>query len=199
MYFSVFLCIIAYRNRRSGDAPREFSRYRAYPATMEVFEREARIRAPLDEVWAFHATVDGLRRVTPGWMNLRVERVEGPDGDAGQVELVPGSTVWLAMRPLGVGPRVEWTSQITAREERGDEAFFRDEMRQGPLRRWVHTHRFVADGDATLLRDRVEFETPLGGAADRVTRLVLGPVFRDRHRRTRRLLERGGRAADSRT
>jgi ligand-binding SRPBCC domain-containing protein len=162
---------------------------------MVVFERETRIHAPLDEVWAFHSTVEGLVRLTPDRLGMRVERVWRPGGEELERDatLEAGTLLRLSVQPLGAGPRVEWVSQITAREERADETFFRDEMRQGPFRRWHHTHSFFADGDATIVRDHVEYATSLGQVADEAARVGLAAAFRDRHRRTKRALEKGGR------
>lgn len=165
---------------------------------MAIFQRETQIHAPFDAVWAFHSTVEGLTRVTPNWAGLHVEDVWRPDGErpGRNAQLTPGTTLRLSMRPLGAGPQVEWVSQVTAREEHADRALLRDEMRQGPFRRWHHTHAVRRDGDATVLRDRVEYATPFGRVADEAVRAGLAAVFRDRHRRTRAVLERGrgGRA-----
>ncbi|MFB6130476.1 MAG: SRPBCC family protein [Salinigranum sp.] len=160
---------------------------------MAVYQRRTRVRAPFEEVWQFHSRAAGLEALTPAWMNLRIEAVRGPDGDPDPEVLVAGSTVRASIRPFGVGPRQRWTSYIVRREERPGAAMFRDEMRGGPFSRWVHTHRFFADGDDTLVRDRVEYELPLGGlgrCAGPLARVGFEPMFRYRHRRTRDLLER---------
>ncbi|MFB6087323.1 MAG: SRPBCC family protein [Haloarculaceae archaeon] len=156
---------------------------------MDTFERQTRVAAPLDAIWEFHATVDGLRALTPPWMHLRVESVTGPDGERDVSELVSGTTIEMSVRPFDVGPRQSWTARIGARERGDGAAYFRDEMLDGPFRRWVHTHSFFADGAETLLRDSVEYETPLGSPGDAVAPAFLGPFFRYRHRRTRSLLE----------
>lgn len=39
---------------------------------------------------------------------------------------------------------------------------FTDEMQRGPFRRWRHTHLFEPREGGTLMRDRVEFASPLG-------------------------------------
>jgi ligand-binding SRPBCC domain-containing protein len=65
-------------------------------------------------------------------------------------------------------------------------------MREGPFPHWVHTHSFFADGDETLLRDRVEYRLPggeLGRRLGPVAYVGFEPMFRYRHRRTRDLLE----------
>jgi len=116
---------------------------------MAVYQRRTRVAAPLSEVWDFHSRVSGLEALTPGWMNLRVESVTGPDGDPDPGILEPGSRIDASMRPFGVAPRQRWTSVITAREREAGSAYFRDEMEGGPFRRWEHTHRFFADGGRT--------------------------------------------------
>ena len=129
---------------------------------MAVYERSTLVRAPLDDVWAFHATVDGLVELTPDWLGMTVEAVRGPDGEADPEVLEVGSEVDLSLRPLGVGPRQRWTSRIVARERSDDAAEFRDEMLDGPFARWHHTHRFQAVPEGTRVIDRVEYALPLG-------------------------------------
>jgi len=156
------------------------------------YERRTRLSAPLDDVWAFHSTADGLEALTPDWVGLRVERTLGPDGEDDPEVLEAGSELVLSVRPLGVGRRRYLTSVIVDRERTGGTASFTDEMVDGPFDRWLHTHSFYADGDGTVLRDRIEYELPLGGLGDAVAPLGwLGfePMFRDRHRRTREHLE----------
>ena len=128
---------------------------------MTDYRRQTLVRAPLSEVWRFHSSVDGLVALTPNWMNLRVETVLGPDGEPDPEVLGAGSEVHLSMRPLGVGPRQHWSSRILEREQRDGEAWFSDEMVEGPFPHWVHTHRFTADGDDTLVTDEVAYELPI--------------------------------------
>ncbi len=161
---------------------------------MAVFERSTLVRAPFEDVWRFHSTVEGLVAVTPDWLGLRVESVVGPEGERDPAELAVGSEVTLSVRPLGVGPRLSWTSRITRRERRDDRAEFTDEMVDGPFRRWHHTHRFAAEPAepaGTRLTDRVEYELPLGPARG-LSALAwpgLAATFANRQRQTRRLLE----------
>ena len=159
---------------------------------MPTYRRTTRVPSPIEDVWAFHSTVDGLRELTPGWMRLRIDGVEGPDGSTDPDILVAGSEIRMSVRPFGAGPRQRWTSRIVERDPGGEtsperSARFVDEMEDGPFRRWEHTHAFCADGDETLLVDTVAYRLPLGPIGD-----VAGPaakigfegMFRDRHRRT---------------
>jgi ligand-binding SRPBCC domain-containing protein len=159
---------------------------------MATYQRRTRVRAPFETVWRFHSTADGLEALTPAFLNLEVERVVGPDGASDPEVLEAGSVVEASIRPFGVGPRQSWTSRIVERAGSEGAAMFRDAMEEGPFPRWEHTHQFFADGEATVVEDRVEYELP-GGAAGRAASPLglvgLEPMFRHRHRRTRELLE----------
>lgn len=157
---------------------------------MATFERETTVDAPLSRVWAFHSTVDGLDALTPDWLDLAVEEIRWPGERPTDGVLVAGTLLRLSVRPLGVGPRRRWVSEIIRRETGDGWAAFRDEMRQGPFREWRHTHRFASTVDGgTRIRDSVEYETTLGPAADAAAWPAMALAFADRHRRTRRLLE----------
>ena len=159
---------------------------------MATYQRETRIRAPLDRVWTFHSRIEGLEALTPEFLNLRVERVVGPDGerDPGVMEI--GARAETSIRPFGVGPRQRWTTRIIERTEDDGAGLFRDEMIDGPFQRWVHTHSFYADGGGTHVRDRVEYRLPfgdLGRLAGPFAVVGFEPMFQYRHRETRRRLE----------
>ncbi len=159
---------------------------------METYRRETRVRAPLSRVWEFHSTTDGLEALTPDWMNLRVESVTGPDGGADPEVLVEGSRIEATVRPFGVGPRQSWISVIREREDGDGSAAFVDTMEDGPFPHWRHTHTFFADGDATVVRDHVAYELPLGAlgrAVGPLSWIGFEPMFRFRHRRTKDILE----------
>ena len=160
---------------------------------MQTYERETIVHAPLEDVWKFHSTLSGLEALTPGWMNLQIERVIGGDGEPDPEILEEGSEIVASIRPFGVGPRQHWTSVIVDREFGDGYAYFRDEMVHGPFDRWIHTHAFYADTEeTTVCRDRVEYELPLSAISSPLGPFsIVGfePMFRHRHRMTRRELE----------
>jgi len=159
---------------------------------MPVYEREVVVEAPFETVWEFHSDESGLVALTPDWMHLRVESVEGPDGDPDPDVLDAGSTLTSSIRPFGVGPRQQWISYIVTREEDDGEALFRDEMVRGPFPEWTHTHRFEAVDGGTRVHDRVEYRLPggpLGRLAGPLGWVGMEPMFRHRHRKTKELLE----------
>jgi ligand-binding SRPBCC domain-containing protein len=155
---------------------------------MANYHRQVRVNAPLDDVWEFHSRIEGLVGLTPEWMNLRVEEVRGPDGERDPDTLEAGSRARLSVRPLGIGPRQRWVSEIVARERDEGEGVFRDVMHGGPFPEWTHTHRFVARGDDTVIHDDVEYRLPLDGLGDLASPFAavgFEPMFRYRHRKTR--------------
>ncbi len=159
---------------------------------MPTYRRTTRIPAPIADVWAFHSTIDGLRELTPEWMNMRIASVEGPNGEPDPEVLSTGSRIRMSVAPFGIVPRQRWVSRIVERDP--DEhapvegsAYFIDDMLGGPFRRWKHTHAFYADGDETHLVDTVEYRLPfgvLGEAAGPFAKIGFEGMFRDRHRRT---------------
>ncbi len=159
---------------------------------MATYRRETVIDAPLEDVWAFHSTIDGLKALTPSFMHLEVHRITGPNGETTPDELDVGSRIEMSVRPLGIAPTQEIVSVITERQFDGSEGSFCDIMETGPFPTWKHTHRFIAEGDRTRLIDRIEYELP-GGALGRMVsplgRIGFAPMFRNRHRTTKRLLE----------
>ncbi|SDK28101.1 SRPBCC family protein [Natronorubrum texcoconense] len=165
---------------------------------MPTYDRQSTIDAPLEAVWQFHSRIEGLEALTPDWMGLRVESMIGPDGDSDPAVLEAGTEISLSMRPFGIGPRQYVTSLITEREREDGVAYFRDEMIGGPFDRWLHTHTFFADGEETILRDRVEYELPYGGeptigrlvgAVTPFSQVGFEGMFRTRHRLTKARLE----------
>lgn len=162
---------------------------------MQTYERSVRVLAPFETVWDFHATTGGLEALTPDWMNLVVEAAEGPDGERNPDVLERGARIDASVQPFGVGPRQRWTSEITARAREEGSGYFQDVMHDGPFDEWEHTHLFYADGGATLVRDHVEYEFPLGAVGAGLARLAwvgFEPMFRYRHRQTKALLEQQG-------
>lgn len=158
---------------------------------MPVFTRHTRVQASLESVWEFYSSVEGLVALTPGFVDLRIERVvDGAGKPADRDNLDAGTHVEISVRPFGVGPRRDWTSVIVERAEEPGSRMFVDAMQNGPFPRWRHTHAFYADGSETLIRDRIEYELPSPlGPLGPFGSLGFEPVFRYRHRRTKEVLE----------
>lgn len=113
-----------------------------------------------EEVFDWHERPGALERLTPPWGDVEVLHRAGGIKDGGTVSLKvrrgPTSFRWdLRHRDYEYGRQ------------------FRDEQVAGPLKSWVHTHRFEpSDSGGTVVEDEIELEPPLGPAG-----AALGPVF----------------------
>ena len=136
------------------------------------FEAGQWIAAPLPRVFAFFADPRNLPRIMPPSQGARLLTLNlvRPLFPAG--ETPPG-----AERMAGVGTEIifkfraiphvplyeKWTALIT---DFSLNQSFRDTQKQGPFRRWAHTHTFetkIAEGrEGTLICDVVEYEVGFG-------------------------------------
>lgn len=143
---------------------------------------ESRLPHPVRRVFDWHMRPGALERLMPPWEEARVVSREGGIAD--------GGTVHLKVRR---GPiKADWKVRHTQFE---DGRLFSDEQISGPLGAWRHAHEFEDDGQGgTVLRDRIEWEPPLGSAAAMFARPVvereLTRLFRFRAVRLRHDLAR---------
>ncbi|HEX8741675.1 MAG TPA: SRPBCC family protein [Thermoleophilaceae bacterium] len=136
---------------------------------MRRLERHQRLPGSPAEVFPFFADALNLERITPPWLGFRV-LAPGP------IEMGPGTLIEYRLRLRGVP--VRWLTRIEVWEPPHR---FVDLQQRGPYRAWRHEHAFDALDGATLVRDRVDYELPLGalgGAAHALfVRRELGRIF----------------------
>ena len=120
-------------------------------------QRSQRIERPLDEVFAFFADAANLQALTPAFLGFKILTPE-------PIAMHSGTRIDYEISLLGV-PML-WRTLISTWEPNQR---FVDEQTSGPYAKWHHTHTFVAEGNATVMSDVVEYAMPLG---------VLGRVAR---------------------
>ena len=83
-------------------------------------------------------------------------------------EIGLGETVTWSAKHFGV--RFRMTSKITqyVRPTR-----FVDEQTSGTFKFWWHEHEFLAEGESTLMIDRIEFDAPFGVLGRILEKLIL--------------------------
>lgn len=113
-------------------------------------ERSQRISCGRDEVFVFFADAANLEAVTPPFLRFRILSTM-------PVEMRRGARIEYSLALFGIPFR--WRTVIT-RWEPG--ICFVDEQEAGPYAFWRHTHWFADDGDATEMKDTVEYALPLG-------------------------------------
>ena len=118
---------------------------------MRTLERQQLLPGEPADVFPFFADALNLERITPPWLGFRV--VTG-----GPIDMGPGTLIEYRLRLHRVP--VRWLTRIEVWEP---PLRFVDAQVRGPYRHWRHEHRFgAADGGGTLVRDRVDYELPLG-------------------------------------
>ncbi|MCF7689058.1 MAG: TIGR01777 family oxidoreductase [Cephaloticoccus sp.] len=146
------------------------------------FRLETRIERSAAEVYAWHGRPGAFARLQPPW-----EKVELPDGHPGIFE---SSRVTVRTK---IGPF--YSQWVVEHRDVIPGIQFRDVMLEGPFAQWIHTHRFVTQGDcACLLIDEIEYALPLAPlgnlCGDWIVRRKLNRMFRYRHVITKHDLER---------
>ena len=117
---------------------------------MPMIELTTAIRAPIDRVFDLARSIDAHQDSTGGTEERAVAGVaKGLIGMGGVV-------TWEA-RHFGVRQRL--TVRVTAFER---PQHFQDVMVSGAFKSMVHDHEFAEGPTGTVMRDRFEFESPLG-------------------------------------
>lgn len=134
-----------------------------------VIEREQLVARPRSEVFAFFADAANLERLTPSSLRFEIKT-------SLPIDMRRGTLIDYRIVLFGVGLR--WRTLIEAFEP---ETRFVDVQLEGPYRLWRHTHEFIDAVGGTIVRDRVEYELPLGpfGELARVlfVQRQLGAIF----------------------
>jgi ligand-binding SRPBCC domain-containing protein len=146
-----------------------------------LFVKQSIIRAAPERVFAFHELPDALRRLTPPWETTRVLSA-APD-------LRAGSEAVVETRLFGLIP-VRWVARHTLYDP---PRMFEDVQVEGPFKSWRHRHTIEPHEKGAVLRDEIDFETPLGALGRLASPLLVEPrlrrLFEFRHGVTREWCE----------
>ncbi|MEM7155618.1 MAG: TIGR01777 family oxidoreductase [Myxococcota bacterium] len=115
-----------------------------------LLEQRTLIGAPLAEVFELFCRAENLGVMTPSGLGFEIQT-------PGKLDMAAGTQIAYQIR-LGPVP-MGWLTNIEVWEQ-GQR--FVDAQLRGPYRCWYHEHRFEADGDRTLMVDRVWYAPPLG-------------------------------------
>jgi len=154
-----------------------------------LLERQVIVPAPRAEVFAFFEDPNNLAKITPKSMGFRIVWID-------ELPVRAGFRIEYTIRPL-VFP-LHWTTLI---EEYEAPERFADVQVKGPYKSWRHVHTFEDVGEATLMRDVVQYELPFGILGTIAHRLIvahqLKQIFDYRARRIRRLFAKAKAPAPS--
>lgn len=107
-----------------------------------MFRFDQYVSVPVQTIAAFYSDARNLQRISPPFPRLRIL------SDRSTIE--QGLTITLMLDFVLF--RLRWNSYI---EQLAPGEFFTDTFEGKLLQRWVHTHRFAAEGNGTLLTDEI--------------------------------------------
>ncbi len=116
-----------------------------------LYRKKTKINVPVHVAFKWHEQNGAIDRLTPPWAPLKLIKRIGQGIDK-------GVKVWFRLKVFNI-PML-WEAEHIEYEKN---IMFKDHQLKGPFSKWVHTHRFIPDGDgACYMEDQVEFKLPLG-------------------------------------
>jgi ligand-binding SRPBCC domain-containing protein len=135
------------------------------PRRSHLLTSEQRVRAGLDETFAFFADAANLQAITPPFLDFAI-RTPLP------IEMRAGTLIEYRLGLMGLP--MGWLTRIDEWEPgRG----FTDVQLRGPYTRWVHRHTFERDGTGARVLDRVEYALPLAPLSAPAHALFVRPTL----------------------
>lgn len=106
---------------------------------------ETRVPAPKGRIVAFFGDAQNLPRISPPYPMIKIL--------SGETRVVAGAEFRIELNFVVF--RTLWLTRVERVEPDGS---FVDTFSGGVFRHWRHTHRFLQDGDGTLIIDDVTYE-----------------------------------------
>jgi ligand-binding SRPBCC domain-containing protein len=116
---------------------------------MPFFEQTLCFPQPIAEIFDFFSRPANWITVAPPELHLRL--LQGPE------RIHQGAILTFKGRRWGLPQRV-----LTEVTDFQANLIIREEQRQGPLAKWIHTQHFEERNPGTRLREHVEYEPPRG-------------------------------------
>lgn len=117
---------------------------------MPVFETEVTVATPIEQVFEYMSIPENLERLSPPEVGLKFIDAPSP--------LKQGDTFEFKVQAMGQIQKMK--HRLVTSEA---PTLMIEELVEGPLPRWRHTHTFVSAGDGqTKIKDQIDFEPPGG-------------------------------------
>ncbi|MEO8514558.1 MAG: SRPBCC family protein [Ignavibacteria bacterium] len=110
--------------------------------------RETEINKPIEEVFGFFCKAENLNLITPPSLNFKIFTPL-------PIEMKKGTIIEYKIKLNGIS--FKWKTEIT---EWNPPHSFLDRQLKGPYRVWIHEHLFSSKGNATIMKDIVQYLPP---------------------------------------
>lgn len=145
------------------------------------FVKETLIKASPERVFSFHELPDAFERLMPPWENAKIIQ----KADISKI----GSRAIIEYKIFGIFPS-RWIAEHTAYDP---PRMFEDVQISGPFRSWRHHHLILPHELGAILRDEIEYTSPVPIFGPLAAPLVFTPklekMFEYRHEVTRKWCE----------
>lgn len=116
--------------------------------TPHIFRCEQFLNHSPEKVFDFFKKPENLDSVTPKALGFKI-LTPSP------IRMEKGAVIDYTIRLYGIP--MKWKTQISDYQPPHS---FTDTQLKGPYRTWIHTHRFIAQADGTLMTDEVQYTIP---------------------------------------
>jgi ligand-binding SRPBCC domain-containing protein len=115
-----------------------------------TLQQEQWFPRPINEVFTFFADAHNLEAITPPWLGFKILTMS-------TISITEGTVIRYRLRLHGVP--IHWQTDIC----KWDPPYcFVDVQREGPYKKWHHTHIFEAHDGRTKMVDVVRYSLPFG-------------------------------------
>lgn len=129
---------------------------------IHLLEQHQSLPVPVETVWQLIQNPANLDSITPPDLQFSIASPVPP-------VMYDGLIIEYRLRVPYFG-RQSWVTEI--KHIRPGRSFV-DEQRIGPYRFWHHYHEVQAEGDTTMMTDRVHYQLPYGPLGELLHRLVV--------------------------
>lgn len=112
---------------------------------MRTLERESVIKAPIEQVFDFFSKAENLNIITPPQLKFDIITPL-------PIVIKEGTLIDYKIKISGLS--FKWRTKIAEWEPHSR---FVDIQLKGPYKMWVHEHTFTADGNKTIMKDKVNY------------------------------------------
>ncbi len=138
-----------------------------------------KVKKNIYEVFSFFETPKNLNLLTPPWLNFKIKN---PVPNSTYIGLEISYKLYLHKIPMN------WKSRIITYKKN---KYFCDKQILGPYLFWEHNHKFIKDGENTIIHDFVDYKVPLGRLINILfVKNKLKKIFEYRYKKIEELFKR---------
>lgn len=139
-----------------------------------IYTKKTKINVPVETLFSWHERDGAIQRLTPPWAPMEMISRKGSGVEKG---------VRVVFKIKVFNLPMIWEAEHIEYEK---DKMFKDRQIKGPFGEWIHTHRFIKNGDnSSIMEDSIEYKLPFGFLARPFYRFAakeLERMFSYRHR-----------------